>query len=249
MILQPAFGAEYPALLCALSTRLGGVSSGTFGMNLSFAVGDEPAAVEENRRRFFGAIGVPMDSLVFQKQVHGDNVRHVRTAGVLDSTDGSCTATPGVFLCVTIADCVPVFLFDPGVPAVGVVHAGWRGTVAGIVRKGVNVMTRELGAVPSRMRAYIGPSAGVCCYAVGEEVVSGLPSSCVRATGGGVMKADLKEANLQQLMLAGLPEDGITVDPACTICGSATYHSHRRDGAGSGRMMGVIGLRSPTSVG
>ena len=249
MILYPAIGAGHPALVCALSTRQGGVSSGNFGMNLSFAVGDEPAAVEENRRRFFGSIGVPMDSLVFQKQVHGDTVRHVRTAGTLDSTDGSCTSTPGVFLCVTIADCVPVFLFDPGVPAVGVVHAGWRGTVAGIVQKGVDVMVRDLGAVPSRMQAHIGPSAGVCCYTVGPEVVAGLPSSCVHATDGGVMKADLKEANRQELVLAGLPECGITVDPACTICGSALYHSHRRDGAGSGRMMGVIGLRSPVSVG
>ena len=248
MILRPAFGGDHPALLCALSTRSGGVSGGSFGMNLSFAVGDEPAAVEENRRRFFGAIGVPMDNLVIQKQVHGDTVRHVRAAGVLDSTDGSCTATPGVFLCVTIADCVPVFLFDPGVPAVGVVHAGWRGTVAGIARKGVDVMVRELGAVSSRMLAWIGPSAGVCCYAVGEEVVAGLPASCVRASDG-VMKADLKEANRQHLMLAGLPEGGITVDPACTICGAALFHSHRRDGAGSGRMMGVIGLRVPVAAG
>ena len=217
-------------------------------MNLSFTVGDEPAAVEENRRRFFGAIGVPKDHLVFQKQVHGDTVRHVRAAGILESTDGSCTATHGVFLCVTIADCVPVFLFDPGVPAVGVVHAGWRGTVAEIARKGVEVMVRELGAVSSRMLACIGPSAGVCCYAVGPEVVARLPASCVRASDG-VMKADLKEANSQHLVLAGLPPGGITVDPACTICGTALYHSHRRDGARSGRMMGVIGLRGPASVG
>jgi polyphenol oxidase len=217
-------------------------------MNLSFAVGDEPAAVEENRRRFFASAGVPMEGLVFQKQVHSDTVRYVSTPGVLESTDGTCTSTPGVFLCVTVADCVPVFLFDPQAPAVGVIHAGWRGTVAGIAQKGVETMARELGAVPARMKAWIGPSAGVCCYAVGDEVVSRLPASCVHEAGG-EKKADLKESNRQQLMIAGLPEESITVDPACTICGSALYHSHRRDGTDSGRMMGVIGLRGSLPVG
>lgn len=248
MIIRPAFAAEHSALVCALSTRLGGVSHGKFGMNLSFAVGDDPEAVEENRRRFFGSIGIPTEALVFQKQVHGDVVRHVTMPGVLESTDGSCTSTPGIFLCVTIADCVPVFLFDPRVPAVGVVHAGWRGTAGEIARKGVEVMVRELGAQPSGMQAYIGPSAGVCCYAVGDEVVSRLPASCVHMTGGET-KADLKAANRQHLLLAGLPAEGITIDPACTICGSALYHSHRRDGKESGRMMGVIGLRAPLPLG
>jgi YfiH family protein len=242
MILRPEFAADDDRLVCALSTRHGGVSGGSFGMNLSFSVGDDPVAVEENRRRFFAAAGVPQEQVVFQRQVHGDTVRHVQHPGVIDATDGVCTATPGLYLCVTIADCVPVFLYDPEARAVGVVHAGWRGTVAGIVKAGVAAMVRELGAQPSRMKAYIGPSAGVCCYTVGEEVFSRLPDSCVvEATEG--RKADLKKANRELLLEAGVRNGAITVDAACTICGADLYHSHRRDGAASGRMMGVIGLR------
>ncbi|CAG1772962.1 partial Polyphenol oxidase, partial [uncultured bacterium] len=186
MILHPVFAEGDERLVCALSTRLGGVSTGSFGMNLSFSVGDDPAAVEENRRRFFAAAGVPPDRVVFQRQVHGATVRHVQTPGVVDATDGIYTATPGLYLCVTVADCVPVFLYDPEAGAVGVIHAGWRGTVAGSVAEGVAAMTRELGARPARMKAYIGPSAGVCCYVVGDEDSSRLPASCVVATSGGL---------------------------------------------------------------
>lgn len=243
MILRPALAPDDDHLVCALSTRLGGVSVGSFGMNLSFAVGDDPAAVMENRRRFFAAAGVSPDRVVFQKQVHGDTVLRVDAPGIVEATDGICTATPDLYLCVTVADCVPIFLYDPGARAVGVVHAGWRGTVAGIVKRGVETMVRELGAQAARMRAYIGPSAGVCCYVVGDEVSSRLPLSCVVETPRG-RAADLKCANQGLLEEAGIPPASITVDPACTICGSDLYHSHRREGAASGRMMGLIGLRS-----
>jgi polyphenol oxidase len=224
------------------------VSAGLFGMNLSFSVGDDPAAVEENRRRFFAAAGVPQDRVVFQRQVHDVAVRTVSAPGICDATDGVCTTTPGIYLCVTIADCVPVFLYDPGIPAVSVVHAGWRGTVAEIALKGMETMVREYYADPSGMRAYIGPSAGVCCYAVGQEVWSRLPESCV-VRDGDVRKADLKKANREQLIASGIPPENILTDPACTICGTELYHSHRRDGVVSGRMMGVIGIRPPTPIG
>jgi YfiH family protein len=248
MILMPEFVADDARILCVLSTRHDGVSAGAFGMNLSFSVGDDPDSVEENRRRFFGAAGVPRKNAVFMRQVHGDAVRHVQTPGPVDATDGVCTATKDLYLCVTTADCVPVFLYDPGVPAVGVVHAGWRGTVAQIARKGVEAMVWELGAQPSRMRAFVGPSAGVCCYAVGEEVWSKLPASCVVGASG-ERKADLKKANREQLLACGVPAAAAVVDPACTICGADLYHSHRRDGTASGRMMGVIGLRGPGFAG
>ncbi len=248
MILRPSIASDDDRIVCAMSTRHGGVSAGLFGMNLSFSVGDDPAAVEENRRRFFAAAGVPQERVVFQRQVHDVTVQSVSAPGACDATDGICTATSDIYLCVTVADCVPVFLYDPGIPAVGVVHAGWRGTVAEIAPKGVATMVREYSAEPSRMRAYIGPSAGVCCYAVGQEVWTRLPGHCL-AHEGDVRKADLKKANREQLIASGIPPEHIITDPACTICGTDLYHSHRRDGAASGRMMGIIGIRPLTPVG
>lgn len=242
MILRPAFAEAYPFILCALSTRQGGVSGGGFGMNLSYAVGDDPAAVTENRKRFFGALGIGLDELAFQRQVHGDTVRRIDGPGTWDETDGLCTSAAGVYLCVTIADCVPVFLVDPAVPAVGVVHAGWRGSAAGIAAKGVRSLAETPGAKVSSMIAYIGPSAGVCCYAVGHDVASHFPQSCV-VRRDGRHHVDLKEVNRTQLLEAGLRSESVIVDPSCTICGADLYHSHRRDGARSGRMLGVLGIR------
>jgi len=242
MILRPAFAERYPSLVCALSTRLGGVSAGSFGMNLSYSVGDAPEWVTMNRKKFFGSLGIAIEDLVFQHQVHGDTVRPVVAPGAWQETDGLCTSSPGLFLCVTVADCVPVFLIDPGIPAVGVVHAGWRGTAARIAAKGVRVMAERLGANPSGMTAYIGPSAAVCCYSVGKEVAMRFPGSCVVREGDS-FSVDLKQANREQLMEAGLRSDAIEVDGSCTICQAGLYHSHRREGALSGRMMGVIGMR------
>ena len=93
MIIRPSFAERYPFLICALSTRQGGVSSGSFGMNLSYSVGDDPNAVTENRRAFFGALGIPLDDLVLQRQVHGDTIRHVDGPGTWDDTDGLCTTS------------------------------------------------------------------------------------------------------------------------------------------------------------
>ncbi|MBP1692016.1 MAG: hypothetical protein H6Q32_1368, partial [Bacteroidetes bacterium] len=88
MTLRPAFAEQYPFLVCALSTRLGGVSSGSFGMNLSYAVGDDPEAVTLNRKRFFGSLGIGIEDLVLQHQVHGDNVRPVIAPGAWPAGDG-----------------------------------------------------------------------------------------------------------------------------------------------------------------
>lgn len=244
MIIRPAFAEAYPSILCALSTRQGGVSDGGFGMNLSYAVGDDPAAVTENRKRFFGALGIGLDELALQKQVHGDTIRCIDGPGTWDDTDGLCTSAAGVYLCVTIADCVPVFLVDPTVPAVGVVHAGWRGSTAGIAARGVQCMAEKLGAIPSEMVGYIGPSAGSCCYTVGPEVAAHFSPSHVRRENG-VFHVDLKQVNRTQLIEAGLREDAIVVETACTICEGVLYHSHRREGTRSGRMMGVLGIRKP----
>ncbi len=244
MIRRPDFAEHYPFLLCALSTRQGGVSARSFGMNLSYSVGDDPEAVTRNRELFFGTLGIKLEDLALQRQVHGERIRHVDAPGLWDSTDGLCTATAGVFLCVTIADCVPVFLVDPNIPAVGVVHAGWRGSAARIAAKGVRVMARELGANASDMIAYIGPSAGVCCYLVGSDVASQFSEACVVREGPDY-KVDLKQANVEHLLEAGLRREAIVMDPACTICRADVYHSHRREGVGSGRMMGVIGLLPP----
>jgi hypothetical protein len=151
-----------------------------------------------------------------------------------------------VFLCVTVADCVPILLCDPRVPAVGVVHAGWRGTASGILAAAVRRMQEEFGTDPAALLAFIGPAAGACCYEVGSEVADRFDAQFLHRHGEHAL-VDLKSANRTQLLGAGLQPGHIEVDPSCTIEESARFHSYRRDGNRSGRMMGVIGILSSGS--
>ena len=167
------------------STRTGGVSQAFGGggkrkggdLNLGFTKEDTRAAVERNRGRFLLALGAPGGSrpwqLVTLKQVHSDAIHRIEKvrgpkAGL--TGDGLVTDLPGVLLAIQTADCLPVLLADPEHHAVGAFHAGWRGTLARIVEKGVGRMRKEFGSDPAKLLAAIGPGVGACCYAVGSEV-------------------------------------------------------------------------------
>ncbi len=223
-----------------VSTRKGGVSPEPFGMNLSFRVGDAPGNVETNRMLFARALGIGADRFAIPAQVHGTVVRVARRAGRYPACDGLVTDTPGVFLCTTLADCIPVFILETRRKAVAALHAGWRGTSAGIVGRGVEALVGEFRCQPGHMVAFVGPGAAKCCYTVGQDVTERFPRDFVHVEGG-LRFVDLKAALVSQLTAAGVPPSRIEVSPRCTIH-ETVFHSFRRDGASSGRMMGVVGL-------
>jgi YfiH family protein len=241
MIVHSRLCSNFPDLLFGMSTRKGGVSPEPLGMNLSFNVGDDPRNVEENRARFFGAMAIPQSRLAFPKQIHSGTVRTVREPGMYADCDALVTATPGIFLAVSIADCVPVFLFEPVIRSVAAVHSGWRGSKQRILAEAEQTMHSEYGANSADMLAFIGPCAGGCCYEVGEEVASQFNDEFVIRDQGKKPHLDLKAFNRALLIASGLKEENIEVSPDCTIC-NTLYHSYRRDGARSGRMYGVIGF-------
>ena len=167
-----------PWLVHGFSTRGGGVSKayGNADLNLGFTKEDARSAVEKNRIRFLEALGAggrkpwPLATL---KQVHSDVIHRIESAkGAKKSLtgDGLVTNVPGILLAIQTADCLPVLLVDPEHRAVGAFHAGWRGTLARIVEKGVGRMRKEFGSDPGKLYAAIGPGVGACCYAVGSEV-------------------------------------------------------------------------------
>lgn len=131
------------------------------------------------RHRFFNraASGQRFAGPVFVEQIHSDIVRPVeRLPEAIQAGDALITATPGLALAVKTADCLPILLFDPAVPAVGAVHAGWRGTVQRIAEKAVGAMRARYGAESARMHALIGPGIHSCCYEIGEEVIEAFHS-------------------------------------------------------------------------
>ena len=232
----------FPEILCAVSTRCGGVSPEPLGMNLSYSVGDDPGNVDANRNRFFGSLQIPVDRLAIPKQCHSSTVRRADSPGGYDSTDGLLTNRKNVWLVVSVADCTPVFVFDRSKNVIAALHAGWRGSAAGIVKRGIETMMAEYESLPSDLHAFVGPSAGGCCYEVGPEVAE-LFNGGVVSTKDGAVFVDLKRESRRQLLESGVPDDQIEMSEYCTICGEHLFHSYRRDKERSGRMMGVIGLK------
>jgi YfiH family protein len=229
-------------LVFGMSTRHGGVSPLPLDLNLSFSVGDDPANVEKNRKVFFDTMEIPLDRLAFPTQVHGAGVTRIDRPGRFDACDALLTNTRGIYVCISVADCVPVFLYDPTHEVIAGVHAGWRGTVEGIAAASLARMSLEFNTEPRDVVAFIGPSAGGCCYAVGPDVANLFDAKFCHVNNGSTT-IDLKQANREQLLTAGVGEESIEVSPLCTITESHLLHSYRRDGPRSGRMLAVCGMR------
>lgn len=248
-------------VVAAVSTRHGGVSVGSLeSLNLSFAVGDEPSNVRENRRRFSSAIGIDDSRVVCAEQVHGSQVSYVDEShlgagyacreSAVPGIDGMITDRPGVALWLGFADCVPVLAYDPVRRAIGIAHAGWRGTLARIAVRLVDAMSERLGSRPSDLRVAIGPSIGPCCYAVGPDVVGSFERQwdsveelfVVDPVSEGCQRLNLWEANRRLLVGAGVLDRRITVSARCTACQADQFFSHRAQSGRAGRIASVIAL-------
>ena len=193
------------------------------------------ASHSEERPALLARCGVPLEALATVRQVHGTVV--VRAApGERPEADGLITDAPGIVLGITVADCVPVFLWDPVRRAAGLLHAGRAGTRANIAAAGVEALREAYGSAPEEIVAVIGPSAGPCCYEVDEATAEDFQAGGLPA-GGRLL--DLWQANRRQLMAAGLKPERIAVDGYCTICGDA-FHSYRAQGTAK-RNLALLG--------
>lgn len=232
---------KYPNLKFGFSTKDGGVSPDPYCMNLSMATNDEKENVLKNREIFFGELGIPHDQINFQKQIHSDVSKGIVQGGFSGECDATYTNKKNVFLTVSVADCLPVFLFDPLNEVIASIHAGWRGTAAKIVLKTLNKIKTEFGTDPENVIVFIGPGISQKNFEVGEEV-GDMFSDDVKIRIGEKYHIDLKKDNFQQLINAGVKEENIEISHLCTYEESLMLHSYRRDRERSGRMFGVIGL-------
>jgi YfiH family protein len=276
---------KIPWLWHGFSTRQGGVSRAYCSedaageLNLGFTAVDSRDAVERNRTLFAEAVsGSSATPLITLRQIHSNLVSAV-SAGDAGrdrpwKADGIITGERGVLIGIQTADCIPVLVADRKHRVVGAFHAGWRGTVKRIVETGVGRMRIEYGSRPQDLVAAIGPGAGPCCYAVGEEVLSEFGSQFVysrelfhevyssdavhnkypmlfltqRAPGhspiGPSLHLDLIEANRRQLLDAGLSARSIHITGGCTHCETELFFSHRASRGYAGRMISAIGIKA-----
>lgn len=287
-ILRAKHLSKFPWLMHGFSTRVAGFSRvyGGAALNLGFTKGDSKAAVERNRSAFLRAVAAAGNEkkpagkfstqpgpLVTLRQIHSDIIHFVdATPEAQLAGDGLITTTPGLLLGIQTADCLPIILVDPKRRAVGVFHAGWRGTLKRIVEKGAGEMRRHFGSKPRDLKAAIGPGIHGCCYEVGEEVRQKFESQfaygeklfreieetdpvrekypmlflTARAPGHSILPKkiflDLVEANRQQLLAVGVPAKSIETSPLCTNCRTDLLFSYRAEKRKTGRMMGVVGM-------
>lgn len=234
----------------AFTTRVGGVSEGPYAsLNLGRKSGDDPQRADENRRIACEAIGADVEKLALNYQVHSDRVLHAAPAMRGEHADGLWTAEPGLPILAMSADCLPIVLARAGAdePAVAVLHAGWKGLLAGIVGAGVAALRLEASpaqpATPGRksmdwgtLTAAIGPGIGPCCYEVGEEVAAPFRErfgdDVVRES-----RLDLWTSAERALNASGVEQ--VHRFDRCTACEPETFFSHRRDAGRTGRQ-GVI---------
>lgn len=243
---------SHPDLVQGIFTRRGGVSPEPWrSLNVGGTVGDERTRVLENRRRSFGAVGRGMDSIYDVWQVHSAEVvvAHApRREGRLVQADALATDSPDVTLFMRFADCLPVFLFDPTRLAVGVVHAGWLGTVRRAASAAVQTMVRAFGCRPSDLRAGLGPSIGPDHYPIGDEVVRevrhafGKQADAHLSVHDGAVHFDLWSANRQSLEEQGVAS--IEIAGICTACHLEDWFSHRGERGRTGRFGGLLAIKS-----
>jgi hypothetical protein len=245
-LIEPEIFRSLPGLVALQTTRIGGVSGAPFdSLNLGRNTDDDPARVRTNHSRLCRHLGIPDDSLVLTVQVHGTEICRVERPGNISGFDALITDTPGIYLAIGTADCYPVLIHDPEHRASGVVHAGWQGTVGGIVRKTLAAMAETFGTRPEACLAWVGTGIAAENYEVGGEVAAKFDTKYLAPSPGGDGKylLDLSAANFDQLLDAGIPADQVECSPLCSSRDRELFFSYRRDQGKTGRMLSIIGVR------
>jgi YfiH family protein len=234
------------------TTRLGGVSEGHLAsMNIGVHRGDDPENVRRNYEILAQAIGFSPEKLVLTRQTHSAIVRPVTSSDAAGlrhdaypESDALITNDPGTALVVFTADCTPILLHDPVTGAVGAVHAGWRGTAAGIAQKTVEAMVATYGTKPENIRAAIGPNIAQCCFETDADVPEAMAETFGPAVWeyirpiGNKFYVNLKAINALALRRAGVNHIEISTD--CTRCNPHKYWSHRFHGPTRGSQGAII---------
>ena len=249
--------ASFPEIRHGLTgrlSRLGGEEG-----NVGFSSPRDKAAAWAMRRLWCEAAGLDADRIVTLGQVHGAQILRVEQTDAgrgarpgsphVGLGDALITDQPGVVLMTLHADCLPILLVDRRRPAVAVVHAGWRGTVADIAGATVRAMAEAFGSAPDALRAYLGPAIGRCCYEVGTDVRDAWISAGEWSGNGAALicvgerwRFDLRAANADHLRRAGLRDTNVEISEVCTRCAGDRWFSHRGQGRDTGRFGALIAI-------
>lgn len=249
-----------PKIIAGFTTKNSGFSLSPYkSNNMGLHVGDNRDHVVKNRKKVAEQIQMPLNRWVCLEQTHGNNVHYVNEKhwgsgathyeNSIKNCDGIYTDKPGTLLALMYADCVPTYFFAPNEKMVGIVHAGWKGTVKKIVQSLLSGW-KDIGIDLSSIYACIGPSICGQCYIVDDKVIAEVEKMNLNNherffnnTEPGQYQLDLKGLNKALLTEFGINEKRIEVSNYCTSCHESEFFSHRRDHGQTGRMMGFIGIK------
>jgi polyphenol oxidase len=253
--LEPRIFAGRGISAQGFTTRHEGVSRQPYNsLNLGLGTLDSPHSVEGNRSLLARSFDSTLEKFVTVTQVHGEDILLIDEPNqdyshfLKIECDAIVTNQPGIMIGVCVADCFPVLLLDPVKQVIAAVHAGWKGTAAGISRKGVEAMVTMFGSDPGNILAAIGPGIGPCCYEVDAPVINAFKKNATdqldfaEDKGDGKWQLDLSEANSRQLLRAGIRAWNMEQETRCVSCNKDLFFSYRRDGGETGRQMGFIML-------
>jgi polyphenol oxidase len=250
--LQVPHWEQFDGLIHGFLGRVGGQGQPpNAAFRLSCDDGDDLQAVKQNWCELKQALGLPRISIITAKQVHGDAILTVSstTEKLAGIGDGLMTDAPNLCVGVMAADCVPLLFVEPARKIAAAVHAGWRGTAAGIAPRTVALMKEVYRIDPASLHVAMGPSIGPCCYEVGPEVAAQIAAHWREELRGawrpeGVKgRLDLRALNEAQLLGADIPRSHIQKIGPCTACNVDTYFSYRKEGK-SGHQLSFIGWQS-----
>ena len=234
-------------VVAGISLRHGGVSRAPYtSLNLGEHVNDDPNAVETNRKILFRDAG--LTNLRYCRQIHSASVVPINDeaqplAEHIPEADALVTAQHNIALGIFTADCIPIFVLDVETPAIGIVHAGWRGTFARIAVNAITEMKTLFGTRPKNCHIHLGPSIQKCCYTVSTELLTQFTAEFGSTVANGT-NLSLQTANINQLIEIGVLPDAISVSEFCTACRIDLFYSHRAENGQTGRMLSYIKLNA-----
>ena len=241
-ILKPYIFNSYPEIIFGFSTKVSPGVEPPYYFNLSYSVGDVKALVDKNRKDFFEALELKIENVGYQRQVHSEIVKVIECGGDNGVSDALITNKKNLGLAITVADCTSIFIYDKKNKVIAAVHSGWRGTEQKILYKTLESLKNNFSSVPENLIAYIGPSISQENYEVGSDVAEKFDSNFVCWKDGKVF-LDVSRINYKLLLDFGVPQNQIQKSELCTYEFKDLLHSYRRDGAISGRSIGVIAIK------
>ena len=242
LLLKPHIFKKYPEIIFGFNTKIGADRKAPYYFNTSFSVDDKPEIVKENRRIFYEYLGLNEETVAIQKQIHSDIITVVDKSGNCGESDAMITLKKNLGLAISVADCVPIFIYDKRNSLISAVHSGWRGTEKKILMKTLDKLKSEFNSIPSDLIVYLGPSISQVNYEVGLEVAEKFEKKYLIPKENKFL-LDVAQVNYDILIKFGVKKSNIQKSELCTFEMSEFLHSYRRDGKQSGRSLGIIALQ------